>query len=113
MANPNLLNATSIYGKNVTVSADGSLNTILTCPTDKLIKIISITVHNDSQNNANSSIYINDKQITGGGSLQDNPPQGGQYTLGTYYLTEAQTVKFQGSGSGIDCVISYEEIDDA
>ena len=89
MANPNLLNATSIYGKNVTVTADGSLNTILTCPTDKIIKIISIIVHND------------------------NPPQGGQYTLGSFYLTEGQTVKFQGDGSGIDCVISYEEIDDA
>ena len=113
MANPNLLNATSIYGKNVTVSADGSLNTILTCPTDKLIKIISIVVHNDSQNNGEGSIYINDKQVSGGGSVNDNPPQGGQYTLGSFYLTEAQTVKFQGDSSEISCVISYEEIDDA
>ena len=113
MANPNLLNATSIYGKNVTVSADGSLNTILTCPTDKLIKIISIVVHNDSQSNAEGSIYINDKQVSGGGNVNDNPPQGGQYTLGSFYLTEGQTVKFQGDGSELSCVISYEEIDDA
>ena len=113
MANPNLLNATSIYGKNVTVTADGSLNTILTCPTDKLIKIISIIVHNDDQNNGEGAIFINDKQVSGGGNVNDNPPQGGQYTLGSFYLTEGQTVKFQGDGSGIDCVISYEEIDDA
>ena len=112
MANPNLLNATSIYGKNVTVSGDGvQMNTILTCPTDKLIKIVSITVHNDSDSNGWGVVMLNDKQIGGGGS--NNPPQGGLYTLGSFYLTEAQTIKFQGSGSGVDCVISYEEIDDA
>ena len=111
MANPNLLNATSIYGKNVTVSADGSLNTILTCPSNKLIKIISITVHNDNQSNGWGQVFLNDKQIGGGGS--NNPPEGGLYTLGSFYLTESQTIKFHGIGSGIDCVISYEEIDDA
>ena len=113
MANPNLLNATSIYGKNVTVTADGSLNTILTCPTDKLIKIISIIVHNDDQNNGEGAIFINDKQVSGGGSLNDNPPQGGQYTLGSFYLTEGQTVQFLGTDANVDCVVSYEEIDDA
>ena len=111
MANPNLLNATSIYGKNVTVTADGSLNTILTCPTDKLIKIVSITVHNDSDSNGWGVVMLNDKQIGGGGS--NNPPPSGLYTLGSFYLTESQTIKFQGSSTGIDCVISYEEIDDA
>ena len=111
MANPNLLNATSIYGKNVTVSADGSLNTILTCPSNKLIKIISITVHNVNAPNAYGIVKINDKTVGGGGS--NNPPEGGLYTLGSFYLTESQTIKFHGIGSGIDCVISYEEIDDA
>ena len=111
MANPNLLNATSIYGKNVTVSGDGSENTILTCPTDKLIKIISITVHNVNAPNASGIVKINDKTVAGGGS--NNPPTGGQYTIGSFYLTESQTVKFNGSDSNVSCVISYEEIDDA
>ena len=111
MANPNLLNATSIYGKNVTVSADGSLNTVLTCATDKLIKIISITVHNDNESNGWGHVYLNDKQIAGGGS--NNPPVGGLYTLGSFYLTEGQTVQFLGSDANVDCVVSYEEIDDA
>ena len=35
---------------------------------------------------------INDKQVSGGGSVNDNPPQGGQFTLGSFYLTEGQTV---------------------
>ena len=111
MANPNLLNSTSIYGKNITASADGSENTILTCPTDKLIKIISITVHNASAPNGYGIVKINDKTVAGGGA--DNPPSGGQYTIGSFYLTESQTVKFNGSDSNVSCVISYEEIDDA
>ena len=57
MAAPNLLNATSIYGKNVTASGDGSLNIILTCATDKLIKITGINVHSDGTN-LSSKIFI-------------------------------------------------------
>ena len=112
MANPNLLNATSIYGKTAYQSGSSSTQTILTCATDKLIKILTMNIHSDGSNNWHR-IYIAGKQVSGGGSLNDNPPQGGQYTLGSFYLTEGQTVKFQGDGSGIDCVISYEEIDDA
>ena len=41
MAAPNLINATSIYGKNATATGNGSEQTVLTCATDKLIKITS------------------------------------------------------------------------
>ena len=110
MAAPNLLNATSIYGKNVTASGDGSLNIILTCATDKLIKITGINVHADGSN-LSSKIFIAGKQVSGGGSTM--PPNDGNYTLGSFYLTEGQTVQFLGTDANVDCVVSYEEIDDA
>ena len=39
MANPNLLNATSMYAKTIAHSS-GASATLLTCPSDKLIKIV-------------------------------------------------------------------------
>ena len=111
MAAPNLLNATSIYGKNVTGTGTGSNQTLLTCPTDKLIKITGISVHCDGT--GGGSIWIAGKKVSGGANMPDN----GNYTLGSFYLTEAQTVVFNGTATDtdvqIDCVISYEEIDDA
>ena len=110
MAAPNLLNATSIYGKNVTSTGDGSLNIILTCPTDKLIKITGITVH-ASSSGKEGWIYVAGVQVAGGAS--GVPSDDGNYTLGSYYLTEAQTVQFKGTDNTVDCIVSYEEIDDA
>tara|TARA_X000001382_G_C3046964_1_gene139788 strand:- start:32 stop:364 length:333 start_codon:yes stop_codon:yes gene_type:complete len=110
MANPNLLNTTSIYGKNVGLNGNGSTQTMLTCPSDKLIKIVSINVHHDGSNLVNR-IKINGFQVSGGNTTI---PQGdGNYIIGGFLLTEGQTVQFYGSNSSVDCFISYEEIDDA
>ena len=110
MAAPNLLNATSIYGKNATSVGDGSNTTVLTCPADKLIKITSINVH-AADSNAVSRIFIAGVQVAGGATSV--PGEQGNYTLGTFYLTEAQTVVFYGNNANVDCIVSYEEIDDA
>ena len=110
MANPNLLNATSIYGKTAYQSGSSSTQTILTCPSDKLIKILTMNIHSDGSNNYHR-IYIAGKQISGGGSNQ--PPSDGNATLGSFYLTEGNSVTWDASGNGVDLYISYEEIDDA
>ena len=110
MANPNLLNATSIYGKNVHASGTSGTQTLLTCPTDKLIKIITINIHSSGSNNYHS-LFIAGKQVSGGGSNQ--PPPDGNCTLGSFYLTEGESVTVSSNGSGTDFFISYEEIDDA
>ena len=109
MAAPNLLNATSIYGKNATVSGDGSNQTVLTCATDKLIKVTSINVHS-STTNTFTKVYAAGVQISGGGS--NSPAIDASYNLAGFYLTEGQTVTFHGETS-TTCLVSYEEIDDA
>ena len=110
MANPNLLNATSIYGKNATVTGNGSVQTVLTCPTDKLIKITSITVHRTG-GGGGGQCDINIAGIQVSGTTQ--PAQNSQFTLGSYYLTEAQTVTLEASNDTYTMIVNYEEIDDA
>ena len=109
MAAPNLLNATSIYGKNVAVSGNGSNQTVITCATDKLIKVTSINVHSSSTN-TETNVFAAGVQIAGGGGT--SPAQNSSYNLSGFYLTESQTVTFDGE-SGTTCLVSYEEIDDA
>ena len=109
MAAPNLLNATSIYGKNATVSGNGSNQTVITCASDKLIKVTSINVHS-SATNTETKVYAAGVLIAGGYST--SPAQHASYNLSGFYLTESQTVTFDGE-SGTTCLVSYEEIDDA
>ena len=109
MANPNLLNATSIYGKNASVAGNNGTQTVLTCPTDKLIKIISITVHADSVN-VQTGVTVAGRKLAGGAT--ENPKNGATYSLGSFYLMEAETVTFFGDATSA-CLVSYEEIDDA
>tara|TARA_R100001443_G_scaffold86719_1_gene93380 strand:- start:23 stop:352 length:330 start_codon:yes stop_codon:yes gene_type:complete len=109
MAAPNLLNATSIYGKNAAVSGNGSNQTVITCATDKLIKVTSINVHS-SASNTETNVFAAGIQIAGGGST--SPDTWHSYNLTGFYLTESQTVTFDGE-SGTTCLVSYEEIDDA
>ena len=110
MANPNLLSATSIYGKNASAAGTGSEVVVLTCPTDKLIKIISMNVHRTGAGGGTSCIVkVAGVQVTG----TTQPASNANYTLGSYYLNESETVTFDASGSHYNIIISYEEIDDA
>jgi hypothetical protein len=109
MANPNLLNATSIYGKNVDAAGNNSNQTLITCPTDKLIKITNLQVFHDDQN-CGGRIYLNGRLIAGG---YDVPGDEKFFTIGGHYLTEGQTLIFWGNNSDTHCFVSYEEIDDA
>jgi len=109
MANPNLLNVTSIYAKNIAISSTSGTQTALTCPSDKLIKIQSINVHHDGS--SYHTLFINGKQVSGGSS--SSPPGDQNLTLGSFYLLEGQTVEFSSNGTKADLFISYEEIDDA
>ena len=110
MANPNLLNATSIYGKTAHQNGSSSIQTILTCPSNKLIKILTINIHHDGSNKWHK-LYIGGKQVSGGGSNQ--PPNDGNVTLGSFYLMESESVTWHATDNNVDCFISYEEIDDA
>ena len=110
MANPNLLSATSIYGKNVTASGTGSEIVVLTCPTDKLIKVTSINIHRTGGGGGgNCVVKIDSTQITG----VTQPVQNSNFTYGSFYLTEGQQIRWNASNDTYSMLVSYEEIDDA
>ena len=57
MAAPNVVNVTSIYGKTMGSPLSTSSADMLTCPTDKLLKINSIIVASiDAGNNADVTV---------------------------------------------------------
>ena len=66
MANPNIVNVTSIYGKTIGVALDTTTSTqLLACASNKLIKINSIIVANiDGTNSAAATISFYDGSST-------------------------------------------------
>lgn len=122
MAAPNLINATSIYGKSM-----GALlgitpdTTILTCGADKVLKINTISVANvDGTNNADVNVDFYDSSAAVAYALAHTITVPADSTLivvgrdSPIYLEESDTIRSWASvASDLEIVISYEEIDDA
>ena len=120
MANPNLVNVTSIYANSI----NGALTTtltedLLTCASDKLIKINSIIVANiDGTNAADVTMGI----IKSGGSVvlfasTISVPADATLVLidknSGIYLEEGDILKGGASANGdLTYTINYEELDD-
>jgi hypothetical protein len=122
MANPNILNATSILGKSIGASLGTTLTTdILTCSSDKLIKINSIIVSNiDGTNNADATVYFYDNSATTRYALASAVTVPAKSTLvlvgrdSPIYLEESDQIEGGASAaSDLEIIISYEELDDA
>lgn len=122
MANPNILNATSILGKTIGASLGTTLTTdILTCSSDKLIKINSIIVSNiDGTNNADATVYFYDNSATTRYALASAVTVPAKSTLvlvgrdSPIYLEESDQIEGGASAaSDLEIIISYEELDDA
>lgn len=122
MAAPNILNATSIYGKSVGASLDTTLTTdILTCPSDKVLKVKSVIVANiDGTNDASVTVYFYDNSATARYALASTvnvPADASLVVLGQdspLYLEESDQIEAGASASSdLQIVISYEELDDA
>ena len=122
MAAPNILNATSIYGKSVGASLDTTLTTdILTCPSDKVLKVKSVIVANiDGTNDAAVTVYFYDNSATARYALASTvnvPADASLVVLGQdspLYLEESDQIEAGASASSdLQIVISYEELDDA
>lgn len=122
MAAPNILNATSIYGKSVGASLGTSLTTdILTCASDKVLKVKSIIVANvDGTNDASATVYFYDSSAGARYALAytiNVPADASLVVLGQdspLYLEESDQIEAGASASGdLQIVISYEELDDA
>jgi hypothetical protein len=121
MANPNLAAVTSIYGKSIQGALTTTVTTdLLTCASNKLIKINSIIIANiDGTNAATVTMGI----IKSGGSVvlfasTISVPADATLVLidknSGIYLQEADVLEGgAGAASDLTYTISYEEFDDA
>mgnify|MGYP003148727747 CR=1 FL=1 len=122
MAAPNVVNVTSILGKTIGAALGTSVTTdILTCASDKLIKINSIIVANvDGTNSADVTVSFYDATDTTRYRLASTvavPADSTLVVLGKdspIYLEEGDRISGGASASSdLEIVISYEELDDA
>ncbi len=122
MAAPNVVNVSSIYGKTVGAALDTTLTTALLANgngSNKLLKVNSIIVANkDGTNGANVTIsFHNGSTDFYLASTVNVPADSTLIVLGKdapIYLEENQTIRGGASAAGdLDCIISYEELDDA
>ena len=121
MANPNLVEVTSIYGKSIQGALTTTVTTdLLTCASDKLIKINTIIIANiDGTNAADVTMGI----IKSGGSVvlfasTISVPADATLVLidknSSFYLQEGDLIEGGASATGdLTYTISYEELDDA
>ena len=121
MANPNLVQVTSIYGKSIQGALGTTVTTdLLTCASDKLIKINTIIIANiDGTSAATVTMGI----IKSGGSVvlfasTISVPADATLVLidknSSFYLQEGDLIEGGASATGdLTYTISYEELDDA
>lgn len=122
MAAPNIVAVTSIYGKTKGDNLSTTLTTdILTCPSDKVLKINTIIVANiDGSNSADATVYFYDSSAAARYALASTiavPADASIIVIdknSAIYLEESDQIE-AGASSASDLVItiSYEEIDDA
>jgi hypothetical protein len=122
MAAPNIVNVTSIFGKTMGAALGTSADTdILTCPSDKVLKINSIIVSNvDGSNPADVTVSFYDNSATARYKLANTIAVAADSTLivlgkdSSIYLEESDQIEASASGaSDLEIIISYEELDDA
>ena len=121
MANPNLVAVTSIYGKSIQGALGTTVTTdLLTCASNKLLKVNTIIVANiDGTNAATVTMGI----IKSGGSVvlfasTISVPADATLVLidknSSFYLQEGDILEGgAGANSDLTYTISYEELDDA
>ena len=122
MAAPNLVNVSSILGKTMGANLGTTVTTdILTCPSDKVLKINSIIVSNiDGSNSANLTCYFYDNSASARYSLATTVAVPADSTLviigkdSPIYLEESDHIEAGTDNTNdLAMVISYEELDDA
>jgi hypothetical protein len=120
MANPNIVNVTSILGKTDTFALTTTLTTtLITAAADKVYKINSITVANiDGSNAADVTIAYNDQTNTRAIASTISVPADSSLNVVDkntgFYLEEGDSIEGGASADGdLVCTISYEILDDA
>ena len=131
MANPNIVNVTSIVGGNLGFNLSNTLTaTLATVAADKIVKINRITVANvDGTNAADVDLFVDGLTTAGATGFAGTGADATVYLAKTVsvpadatlvlvdtpiYLMEGDILKGGASASGdLDLFISYEVIDDS
>lgn len=122
MAAPNIVNVSSIYGKTVGSSLGTTTDTdILTCASNKILKLNSIIVSNvDGTNDSDVTVYFFDASLGNRFALAYTitvPAKSTLVVLGKdspIYLEEGDKIEAGASASSdLQIIVSYEELDDA
>jgi len=122
MAAPNIVEATSIYGKTTAAGLTTSLTTSLlanSASSNKLLKINSIIVGNkDGTNNADATVSFYDGSTDYYLAYTITVPADSTLVVlgkdAPIFLEEGQSLRGGASAeSDLDAIISYEELDDA
>lgn len=122
MAAPNIVNVTSIYGKTMGAALGTTTTTsILSCATDKVLKINSIIVANvDGAATAQLTAFFWDSSAGTRYQLANTVDVPADSTLvligkdSPIYLEESDRIEAGANATGdLTMIISYEEIDDA
>jgi len=131
MANPNIVNVTSILGGNLGFNLSNTLTaTLATVAADKIVKINRITVANvDGSSAADVDLFVDGLTTAGATGFAGTGADATVYLAKTVsvpadatlvlvdtpiYLMEGDILKGGASASGdLDLFVSYEVIDDA
>tara|TARA_A100001234_G_C12581218_1_gene366181 strand:- start:735 stop:1103 length:369 start_codon:yes stop_codon:yes gene_type:complete len=122
MAAPNVVGVTSIYGRTVGAALGTTTTTnLLTCASNKLLKVNTILVSNvDGSNAATVTVSFHDSSASTSYKIANviNVPAGTSIAvLGKdtpIYLEESDEIRGGASAaSDLEIIISYEELDDA
>jgi hypothetical protein len=119
MANPNIVNVTSILGKTETFALTTTLTSLVTCASDKVYKLNSVIVANiDGSNAADVTIKVNNGSTDRSIASTISVPADSSLTVidknSSFYLEETFVLKGQASAnSDLECLVSYEILDDA
>lgn len=120
MANPNIVNVTSIYGKTIGAAITTTTTDILTnsAASGKILKINTILISNvDGINTASADVTFYDASATTGYYITDLVAVPAASTLkvitkdSSIYLEEGDKISAIASANGdLQIIISYEEI---
>lgn len=119
MANPNIVQVSSILGKTDVLNVTTTITAITTCPTDKLYKINSVIVSNiDGVNVADVSVELRRSSVSYSLASTITVPADATLVVVSkdmgIYLEEGDAIRLLASANGdLQAVCSYEIIDDA
>jgi len=119
MANPNIVNVTSILGQTDLFALTTTSANLVTCATDKVVKINSVLISNiDGSVAADVTIKMDDGSASRAIGSTISVPADATLALidknTSFYLNEADVLQGTASAnSDLECLVSYEIINDA